>query len=152
MSHSIHNSLQTAGNWIKNHKLEIGLGVATTALAVAAVAATVLTAGTAAAAFGGIGVGAMIGSGAAVTGALTIGIGVINHSNEKKREKADAYAAWAAFNAARDKKRRNANYVGFPTVLGLTALAEAAGIGTGGVVAVFLVGGAILGYIRDRIL
>ncbi len=91
MSHAIQNSclqgvknnLLAAGSWIKNHKLEIGLGVATTAVAVAAIAATVLTAGTAAAAFGGIGVGALLGSGAAVTGALTIGIGVTNHHFEK---------------------------------------------------------------------
>jgi len=59
------------------------LGVATTALTVAAIAATVLTAGTAAAAFGGIGAGAMLGAGAGVTGALTIGIGVLNHRFEK---------------------------------------------------------------------
>jgi vacuolar-type H+-ATPase subunit F/Vma7 len=101
MSLSIMNNLQAAGNWIKNHKLEVGLAVATTALTVAAVAATVLTAGTAAAAFGGIGVGAMIGSGAAVTGALTIGIGVINHSAEKKREKAETEAEAARAAAAK---------------------------------------------------
>jgi hypothetical protein len=113
MSHSIYNSLQTAGNWIKNHKLEIGLGVATTALAVAAIAATVLTAGTAAAAFGGIGVGAMLGAGAVATGGVTIGVGAINRHFEKLE------AAKAISDA--EKRRNHRWYQNAVNVVGISA-------------------------------
>ena len=129
MSHAIQNSclqgvknnLLAAGSWIKNHKLEIGLGVATTAFAVAAIAATVLTAGTAAAAFGGIGVGAILGSGAAVAGAATIGLGMVNH-HYNKRAAADKAAA---DKAAAESNKWTKIIVGSVTTLTVTALATA---------------------------
>ena len=130
MSHAIHNSglqsiknnLLAAGSWIKNHKLEIGLGVATTALAVAAIAATVLTAGTAAAAFGGIGAGAMLGVGAGATGVFTIGVGLVNHRFEKDEEARKA----AADKAAIQSNKWTKTIVAGASALCVTALGTAA--------------------------